>query len=275
MNITNKTIIVTGGASGIGRELTIEAMRRGASVAIADLNIEGVLATKELAEAVATAGATCSAHQLDVSNLEQWQSFRDAVLTEYGHIDGIINNAGITFAGTAEATDYRQYEKVMSINFMGMVYGSKELLPHLHQRPEAFIANVSSVCGLFAMKKQSAYCASKFAIRGFTESLAQELIGSPILVSSIHPGHIGTDIVINARNSGNMAGDLPSEAEQEAIAKYFKDYGLSPAKAAEIILDGLKNNQRKILVGKDAIRGDRLSRLMPQTYANKINKLVP
>ena len=274
MNISGKTIIITGGASGIGRELATESMRRGASVALADQDLKGALATKELAEASAQAGRSCSAHQLDVSDLAQWQSFREGILAEHSSIDGIINNAGISFSGAAEATDYSQYEKVMSINFMGMVYGSKEFLPLLKQQPEALIANVSSVFGLFPMKNQSAYCASKFAIRGFTETLAQELKDSQILVSSIHPGHIGTDILNNARKSGNLAGDLPAEEEQEAIAKYFKDYGLSPLKAAEIILDGIKNKKRKILVGKDAIRGDRLSRLFPAAYADQANKNV-
>lgn len=272
MNISGKTLVITGAASGIGRELAIESMQRGANVALADLNVDGVLATKELAEASAQAGTHCSVHQLDVSNLEQWQSVRDAVVTEHSSIDGIINNAGISFSGDVEATEYSHYEKVMSINFMGMVYGSKEFLPLLKQQPEAVIANVSSIFGLLPMKNQSAYCASKFAIRGFTETLAQELKDSQILVTSIHPGHIGTDIVNNARKSGNLAGEHPPEEEQEIIAKYFKAYGLPPAKAAEIILDGIKNKKRKILVGKDAIRSDRLIRLLPAAYVDQLNK---
>ena len=175
MNFSGKTIAITGAASGIGRSLAIECVRRGASVAIADLNQEGMQETKRLANSVLSPDASCTVHTLDVSSLDAWRDFRTAVGNEHDAVDGIINNAGITFIGSVEQTSYDQLERVMSINFMGMVYGSKELLPDLKQRPEGLIANVSSVYGLFPGLAQSAYSASKFAIRGFTEVLAQEL----------------------------------------------------------------------------------------------------
>ncbi|NIB38127.1 SDR family oxidoreductase [Pseudomaricurvus alkylphenolicus] len=275
MKLVAKTIVVTGGASGIGRALAIECARRGASVALADVDLEGALETKVLAESKKRGGAEITAHRLDVSSLESWQSFRDAVMSEHGTVDGIINNAGVTFTGTVENTDYDQLERVMSINFMGMVYGTKEFLPVLKTRPEAFVANVSSVFGLFPMKNQSAYCSSKFAIRGFTEVLAQELKSTNITVASIHPGHIGTDILKSALKQGNIVGVELSSREQEGYVRAFKAMGLSPDRAATTILNGLEKKKSKIVVGRDAVRGELLNRLFPRFFVDSANRAVP
>lgn len=272
MNIAGKTLLITGAASGIGRGLALVAVTRGASVALADRDLEGVRETQDLAIKAGQGGVKVTAHQLDVASLEQWQAFREAVLAEHDAIDGIINNAGVTFSGKIKDTSYEQLERVMSVNFMGMVYGSKEFLDILKARPEAVIANVSSVFGLFPKKRQGAYCASKYAIRGFTEVLAQELAPTNVLVSSIHPGHIGTDIVANARADGNVVNSNMSEEQEEQISAAFKAYGLPPEKAAEIILDGIAQGKRKIMVGRDAVRSDRLSRLFPERYADSANK---
>ncbi|MEM1110972.1 MAG: SDR family NAD(P)-dependent oxidoreductase [Pseudomonadota bacterium] len=272
MDVAGKTIVITGGASGIGRSLAIECARRGASMALADIDAEGAAAVIERVRDELGPNARCTAHPLDVSQLEDWRTFKDAALTEHGTIDGIINNAGITFTGTAQDTTYAQLEKVMSINFMGMVYGTQEFLPLLKARPEGFVANVSSLFGLVPMKQQSAYCASKFAIRAYTEVLAQEMKDSSVLVASVHPGHIGTNIIKNARAQGNVANTSLSEQEQELFAQAFKALGLAPGRAAEIILDGLKKKRSKIVVGKDAVRGDILSRLFPRPFINAINR---
>ena len=275
MKLTGKTIVITGAASGIGRALAFECAQRGASVALADMDLEGVQETRERVEADLTAGASCSAHQLDVGSLEQWLAFREAVLAEHGTVDGIINNAGTTFSGSIEDMTYEQLDRVMSVNFMGMVYGSKEFLDILQTRPEAFIANVSSVFGLFAMKNQGAYCASKFAIRGFTEVLAQELKSTGITVASIHPGHIGTDILKHAKEQGNVSGMDLSEEEQKALIQGFKALGMRPKRAAQIILDNLAKKKTKIMVGQDAVRGDALSRLLPTLYTDMVNRAAP
>ena len=162
-----------------------------------------------------------------------------------------------------------------AVNFMGMVYGSKEFLAELKSRPEAFIANVSSIFGLFPMKNQAAYCSSKFAIRGFTGVLAQELRSTKVLVSSVHPGHIGTDILQHALAEGNVAGAELTEKEQQEIGLAFKAMGLSPERAANIILDGLKKKRTKIVVGRDALRGDILSRFYPKLFVDTANRLAP
>ena len=272
MEIRGKTLVITGGASGIGRALAVAAVTRGARVAIADRDLEGAEETAKLATESCAAGSLCTAHPLDVSSLEQWRSLREAVLAEYGQVDGIINNAGISFSGHIEDTSYEQLERVMSINFMGMVYGSKEFLPLIKTRPQGLIANVSSVFGLFPRKRQGAYCASKYAIRGFTEELAQELKDTKVLVTSIHPGHIGTNIVQNARDEGNVVGVELSEQEQDMWTQAFKAMGMIPERAARIILDGISQDRRKIMVGRDAVRGDRLSRIAPVLFADAANK---
>ena len=272
MDIAGKTLVITGAASGIGRALAVESMKRGASVVLADRDLEGARETEVLASATAQAETRCSVHQLDVASLEQWQALRETVLSEHGTVDGIINNAGVTFTGKIADMSYEKLEQVMSVNFMGMVYGSKEFLPTIKSRPEGLIANVSSVFGLFPKKRQGAYCASKYAIRGFTEVLAQELKHSQVLVTSIHPGHIGTDIVNNAREQGNVVGIALSEEEQDAIATAFKEYGLAPERAAQIILDGVRQGKRKIMVGRDAVSADRWSRFFPERYADVTNE---
>ncbi|MEM9621523.1 MAG: SDR family NAD(P)-dependent oxidoreductase [Pseudomonadota bacterium] len=272
MNVKDKTIVITGAASGIGRALALACAQRGAVVALADINHAEVLATQAQTGLPADRS---SAHQLNVASLAEWQNFKAEVIAAHGPIDGIINNAGVTFAGSVEDTDYAQLERVMSINFMGMVYGSKEFLPLLKQRQEAFIANVSSVFGLYAMKNQSAYCASKFAIRGFTEVLAQELKDTSVSVCIVHPGHIGTNIVLHAHQQGNVISSQLSDAEQNKWANAFKATGMAPDQAAAIILDGLSRKKRKIVVGRDAQQGDRLSRLFPARYVDAVNKAAP
>lgn len=272
MNLDGKTLLITGGASGIGRELIYEAIRRGASVAIADRNVEGAEETRESAKRLLQADQRCSVHALDVSDLDRWCAVRQEVLAEHGAVDGLINNAGITFAGSVEDTDYERFESVMAINFMGMVYGCKEFLPLLKERPEAVLANVSSVFGLVPKTSQSAYCSSKYAIRGFTGVLAQELKDTNVTVASVHPGHIGTDIVINAQKSGNVVNGEMSEEYLAVYGQEFKRLGLSPAKAACIILGGLEEGREFIAVGSDARRTALLSRLFPRRYADWFNR---
>ena len=274
MDLQGKAFVVTGGASGIGRALTIELMKRGASVASADRDTEGLKETKSLAESASHTNTRCTTHHLDVSNLEEWRTFRDDVIKEHGSIDGIINNAGVAMSVSVEEMSYEQLDWMMSINFNGMVYGTKEFLPHLKQRPEAIIANVSSVFGLFSVNSQSAYCASKFAIRGFTNALEQELQDTPVAVCSIHPGHIGTNIVLSTKESGTLDDSEETEAELARAAKAFKDEGLDPARAAEIIIDGLQKRKRKICVGRDAIWFDRLNRWFPEWFVDFINRTI-
>ena len=265
MDFAGKAFVVTGGASGIGRALTIELAKRGASVATADVNMDALEETAELARATAAGNTRIVTYKLDVSKLEEWQAFRNKVLEEFGTIDGIINNAGITVSVPASQMTYADLDRVMGINFYGMVYGTKEFLDHLQERPEAVIANVSSVFGLFGVPTQSAYCASKHAIKGYTTSLAEELRETNVLVTSIHPGHIGTNIVRNA-----PLAEGADEADRDPnVADQFQENGMDPAEAANIILKGIEDKSPRIRIGKDAKMMDRLNRLAPNWFIRK------
>ncbi|MDJ0921541.1 MAG: SDR family oxidoreductase [Henriciella sp.] len=274
MRVRNKTIVITGAASGIGRGLALEAATRGAVLALADLDRDGLDKTLQQIEATQPQHVAHTRHSLDVSSLENWRTFVREVTSSHAHVDGIINNAGITFSGTVEDTDYDRFDAVMAVNFMGMVYGTKEFLPLLKQRPEAFIANVSSVYGLYPMKKQAAYCASKYAIRGFTGVLEQELKSTSITVSSIHPGHIATKVVRNAVEAGNISGEPLSKAHQDYILDAFEATGLPASEAAKTILDGIAEKRSKILVGKDARHADWMTRFFTKRFIDRANKKV-
>lgn len=272
MRISGKTIIVTGAASGIGRALCIALARRGASLALVDADTERAAKSLSMVEAAATnAEAKYTLHQLDVSQGEHWQNFKQALFSQHDHVDGIINNAGITRSSSVDDMPYEQLEQVMNVNFMGVVYGSKEMLTHLRERPEAFIANVSSVLGFYPLKNQAAYCSSKYAVRGFTGVLAQELKSSSIHVACIHPGHIGTNILESARRDGGIIDKQHSEQEQLFIAQAFKATGLSADDAAERIIKDLEKRKTKIVIGKDAVRSEKLSRFFPKLYINAQN----
>ena len=271
MNLTGKRIVITGAASGIGRMLALESGRRGASVVMTDFNEQGLSETAKLF-AQEQPNGSCEQHTLNVSSLQNWREVKAAILANENHIDGIINNAGIAFAGSIEDTSFEELDRVMDINFKGMVYGTKEFLREIKSRPESFIANVSSVFGLYGMKNNSAYCASKFAIRGFTETLIQELRHTNVTVSSIHPGHIGTNIVKNALDSGNILGaESISEEEQTNHGDRFRDNGLSPEEAAVIILNGIEQGSRRILVGEDAVQADEYVRQSPESFSDAAN----
>jgi len=274
MVFEGKTFVVTGGASGIGRALTVELMKRGASVASADVNMEELEKTAELARARASGNCRVQTYKLDVSKLEEWQAFRDEVLKEFGTVDGIINNAGVTIGVRADEMTYSDLDFVMGINFYGMVYGTREFLDHLKTRPSAVIANVSSVFGLFGVASQSAYCASKHAIKGYTTSLSEELADTDILVTSIHPGHIGTNIVRNARPAeGGAEADENSIANPD-FADQFQEQGMDPGEAANIILKGFEDRSPRIRIGKDAVMMDRLNRLAPNWFIKRFTKIV-
>jgi len=272
MNFEGKAFVVTGGASGIGRALVVELMRRGCSVAAADVDMDGLTETAELARQTAQGNCRLATFKLDVAKLEEWQKFQTDVLEEFGSVDGIVNNAGVTVGVRADEMTYNDLDFVMGINFYGMVYGTREFLDHLKSRPEAVIANVSSIFGLFGVGNQSAYCASKHAIRGYTASLAEELRDSNIHVTSIHPGHIGTNIVRNSRPAeGNDAWEENAD-QKSRFADEFQTRGMDPVQAANIILKGIKDKNPRIRIGKDAIWIDRINRFAPNWFAKRFTQ---
>lgn len=240
-----KVAAVTGAGSGIGQALAIELARSGASVAISDVDTEGLAATEERLKAI---GAPVKADRLDVTEREAFGVYADAVAEHFGKVNQIYNNAGIAFAGDVEASQFKDIERVMDVDFWGVVNGTKVFLPHLIASGDGHVINISSIFGLFSVPGQAAYNAAKFAVRGFTEALRQEMevAGHPVKVTTVHPGGIKTAI---ARNMETVEG-----LDKEELAQTFdkKLASTSPQKAARIILDGVRKNKARVLVGTDA-----------------------
>lgn len=268
MNLpSNSVVVITGAASGIGRALGGRFGKEGvAGVAISDLNAAGL---DETAAAVSALGVPVSTHVVDVSKLDQVQQFADAVVSKHGRVTHLINNAGVGLIGTFDQLSIEDFEWLMGINFWGVVYGCKVFLPILEKENEASIVNVSSVFGLIAPEEQTAYCSSKFAVRGFTESLRHELAGSNITVSCVHPGGILTNIVRNSR----VGSETPDEWKQQGTKLFDKIAKTTAEEAADVIFQGIVKKNPRILIGKDASSISILSRLFPKRYLKIIERL--
>ena len=258
MQITTNTIaVVTGAASGIGRALAVQLAQRGATVAIADVNESG------LRETAALVGARCSTHVVDVSNEARVKEFVAEVVAAHGAAQLVINNAGVALYGTVAQLTTDEMAWLMGINFWGVIYGTKYFLPVLQQQRAAHLVNLSSVFGLIGFPGQSAYNASKFAVRGFTEALRHELEAenSPVRVSCVHPGGINTNIARSARSAAAATLDRTAEIERfERLAP------TSPDQAAARIIRGVLRDEPRILIGSDAWLIDRLQRWLPVRY---------
>ncbi len=261
----NKVAAITGTGSGIGRALAVELGRQGCHLALADVNAAALEETRQL---LASSGVRVSTAVVDVADREQVQAWADKAASEHGRVNLIFNNAGVAHAGTVEGSDYSEYEWIMNINFWGVVNGTKAFLPHLKASGNGHVVNVSSVFGLFAQPGMSAYNATKYAVRGFTESLRQELDmeDSGVSASCVHPGGIKTNIAKTARMNESMAkvtGQAADKARQQ-----FNDQLLrtTPEKAAQVILRGVQRDSRRILIGADAHAIDVMLRLAPVLY---------
>jgi NADP-dependent 3-hydroxy acid dehydrogenase YdfG len=216
-------------------------------------------APRRAARRASSAGPARSSYALDVSDRAAVYAHADDVATRFGVVNLVINNAGVALEGTVLDTSIEDYEWIMGINFWGVVYGTKAFLPHLIASGEGHLVNISSVFGLIAVPNQSGYHAGKFAVRGFTESLRQELLvaGHPVGVSCVHPGGVKTDIARAARSEIDSA----ERAERfERIAR------LTPEAAARIIIRGVENRRARILVGNDARALDALQRVTGSRY---------
>ena len=253
----NKLAVITGAASGIGRELAVQLAARGADLALADIDEAGLRETAAMVD-----GLDCTTHVVDVADRAAIESFAADVVRHHGRVNLLINNAGVTLVSTAEGVDYDNFEWIMDVNFWGVVYGTKAFLPHLRRADEAHIVNVSSLFGLMSMPLQSTYNATKFAVRGFTEALKMELAGSSVGVSSVHPGGVKTAIAKNAR-----IGDDVAFVTREKLVKNFDSKAMTTSEqAAATIIRGIEKDRRRILVGRDARWLDRVVRWLPGRY---------
>jgi NADP-dependent 3-hydroxy acid dehydrogenase YdfG len=214
----------------------------------------------------AVGGQGCSTHVLDVADSQAVQQFAEDVVAQHGKVELLVNNAGVALGGTIEQISLEQIEWLFNINFWGMVYGVKAFLPLLKQQPAAHIVNLSSIFGLFAVPGQAAYCASKFAIRGFTETLRQELASTSIRVSCVHPGGIKTAIARNAR-----FGEVSAKELEQGRAYFEKVLRIPPKQAASTIVRGIERDSARILIGREAYIMDVVQRLMPVRYPAVVN----
>jgi NAD(P)-dependent dehydrogenase (short-subunit alcohol dehydrogenase family) len=271
-DVNGKVAVVTGAGSGIGRALACELARRGARLAISDVDATGLA---ETARQVRVIGAEVREDRLDVTDRAAVLTYADDVATEFGGVNVVINNAGIAFTGDVEKMSFENIERVMDVDFWGVVNGTKAFLPHLIASGDGHVVNISSLFGLLAVPGQSAYNAAKFAVRGFTEALRQEMLanGHPVQVTCVHPGGIRTAI---ARNAGTVEG-----LDSNALADFFdqKLAKTSPEAAARIILRAVRANRARVLVGPDAKVLDLLVRVIGSHYqrvlALTVGKVMP
>jgi short-subunit dehydrogenase len=268
MSLTkNSVAVITGAASGIGRALAVKfADEKIAGIAICDVNEQGLNETFEMVEKL---GVSVSKHVVDTSKLEQIERLKTEVLAKHGRVTHLINNAGVGLLGTFEQISLEDFEWLMNINFWGVVYGCKIFLPVLKEQESAHIVNISSVFGLIAPPEQTAYCSSTFAVRGFTESLRHELENTNVRVSSVHPGGIKTNIARNSR----IGEKTPEEYKTQGIKFFDKVAQTSSEQAAETIIKGIKAENPRILIGKDAHAINYVSRLFPKKYLKMLEKL--
>ncbi|EON32410.1 short-chain dehydorgenase/reductase [Gordonia terrae C-6] len=254
-----KVVVITGAGSGMGRDIAVKLARRGARLAISDVTPDGLAVTEKL---VKEAGAEVHSQLLNVAEREAVLTYADTVAEHFGVVNVVFNNAGIAHHGEIERTEFKDIERVMDVDYWGVVNGTKAFLPHVIASGDGHIVNTSSLFGLLAEPGQAAYNSAKFAVRGFTEALRQEMIVAkhPVQVSCVHPGGIKTAIARNATVSGDH--------DQKATAALFDRYlaRMTSEDAAEVIIDGVRKNKARILVGTDAKILDLAVRLVASKY---------
>jgi NAD(P)-dependent dehydrogenase (short-subunit alcohol dehydrogenase family) len=259
-----KVAVVTGAGSGIGQALAFELARSGAKLAISDVDTEGLAHTEERLKAI---GAPVKADRLDVSEREAFIAYAEHVNDHFGKVNQIYNNAGIGFYGDIEISQFKEIERVMDIDFWGVVNGTKAFLPHLIASGDGHVINVSSAFGLFSPPGTAAYNSAKFAIRGFTEALHQEmaLAGHPVKVTTVFPGGIKTAFIRNMTAAEEL-GDI------DLVKPFSKQlWSTSPHKAAQVILGGVRKNRARVLIGPDTKVLDLVVRITGPSY----QRLVP
>ena len=253
--------VITGAASGIGAALAVDLARRGMHLALVDLDAAGLESTAAQAR---TAGVTVSTHAMDVADHAAVAALPAAVLATHGHVTALVNNAGVAIGGMFEQVDASDFDWLMDINFGATVRLTRAFLPLLARESAAQLVNVSSIFGIIAPPAQTAYSASKFAVRGFSESLRHELelAGSPVGVTIVHPGGVRTSISENARLAKGLdAADVARER-----ANWRSLLALAPEKAAEVIAVAIERRDPRVLVGQDAKAAALVQRLFPVTY---------
>jgi len=265
LTLKDRTAVVTGAASGIGRAIAASLARRGCHLALADIDDAALARTaSELAEP----GVRISRYHLDVSDRDAVAAFPARVIAEHDGVDVLVNNAGVALGGTFPEVAERDFDWLFAINFFGVVRMTRAFLPLLCKSEEARLVNISSLFGLIAPPGQTAYAASKFAVRGFSESLRHELARTRIGVTAVHPGGVATSIAKNARLPNSLSAD-----EVTKKRKFFNSFLIMPPEVAgETIVRGVERRKVRIVVGTDAKMAAFVERLMPVTYWNWLGR---
>jgi NAD(P)-dependent dehydrogenase (short-subunit alcohol dehydrogenase family) len=267
VNLKNRVAVVTGAGGGIGQAIAVSLAQRGCHVSLCDINEAGV---EEVARQVTALGVGCTTHRLDVRDRAAVAELPAQVLAAHGAVHLVVNNAGVAIGGNFEQVCEADFDWLMDINFHAVVRMTRAFLPHLRNADQGRIVNISSLWGLMSPPGQAAYSASKFAVRGFSNSLRHELAGSTVGVTVVHPGGVATSI---ARSARVPVGISPQELELRR--KQAQRMLRMPAeRAGEIIVKGIERDAARILVGADAKITSIFERLMPVSYWRVIEALV-
>lgn len=269
-SFSGKVAAITGAGSGIGRSLALALSHQGCHLALSDVNETGLAETATLCKPQEVKVTTA---RVDVADREAMHQWANRVVKDHGQVNLIFNNAGVAHAGTVESTSYEDYDWILDINFRGVLYGTKEFLPHLKAaKGGGHIINISSIFGLFSQPGMSAYNATKFAVRGLTESLRQELdmAKNGVSATCVHPGGIKTNIARDARMDDSMTELMGGTSNDELTGNFEKLFRTTPDQAADIILKSVQRKARRVLVGSDARAVDMLQRIVPTAYQRMV-----
>ena len=267
----NKVSVVTGAGSGMGRYLALNLAQEGSDVVICDINQKALNETEDL---IKSYNVSCSSLNLDLREKNNIDTLVEETISNHGKVDLLFNNAGVVTASPFLEMKESDWDWCNDLNYNSLVYCSRAFLPHLMKENESALVNTSSIFGIITTPNNTVYHATKFAVRGFTESLAMELRDDPIQINCVYPGHIGTNIVLDARfkkeillTNGEYAKDSNGKPlTVEDVGSTFRETGMNPNKAAKIILKGVKKNKRRIFVGLDAKVMEIAQRLSPSHY---------
>jgi NADP-dependent 3-hydroxy acid dehydrogenase YdfG len=262
-----KVAVITGAGSGIGRALAVNLAKKGSKLALSDIDTEGLAETVRQAEAL---GATVKSDRLNVAEREAVLAYADGVVAHFGEVHQIYNNAGIAYNGDVENSEFKDIERIMDVDFWGVVNGTKAFLPHAIASGDGHIINISSLFGLIAVPGQSAYNAAKFAVRGFTEALRQEMLVAkhPVKVTCVHPGGIKTAVARNATVAEGQSAQTFAEFFDKHLALH------TPEMAAETIIDGVRKGSARVVIGWEAKALDVLARIIGSSYQRVIATVV-
>jgi NADP-dependent 3-hydroxy acid dehydrogenase YdfG len=263
--VQGKIAVITGAGSGIGRALALQLNREGCALYLSDINADGLRGTIDM---LSRKDVQADGQVLDVADKAGMHAWAERIGADCGHVDIVVNNAGVALISTVEDSNYEDIEWLMGINFWGVVYGTHAFLPLLRRAAQGHLINLSSIFGLIAVPTQSAYNAAKFAVRGYTEALRQEMEGTKVHICCVHPGGIKTNIARVARGGDSSMSQDERGREFERLAR------TTPEIAAQKIVDAIEKRKKRLLIGPDAFVISVMCRLFPVSYTRFVLALA-